>query len=167
MKCLISLRNRRIQIALLLIICQFGMALPAFAQSRSEPGLSSASLEVYKKWIGASGDEANVEIHLSCGGGITFPTHFINDGQPAGWEINDVPQNGLICDVRETMRPTFVSDYKDCINLRLIPGQAVECTMVNTKVVKKIEMLNRYGLILMISVMLGAGLAAVKRFSPI
>jgi hypothetical protein len=49
----------------------------------------------------------------------------------------------------------------------LVPGQAAECTIVNTKVVKRIDMLNRYGLIIMISVMLGAGLAAVRRSAPL
>ena len=39
--------------------------------------------------------------------------------------------------------------------------------MVNTKVIKRIDMLNRYGLVMMIAVMLGAGLAAVKRFGPL
>ncbi len=66
----------------------------------------------------------------------------------------------------EIGRDTFVADTEDCRELLVVPGQDVECTMVNTKVVKRIEMLNRYGLGLMIGVMLAAGLVAVRKFTP-
>jgi len=124
------------------------------------------SLRVYKKWIGASGSEANVEIRLACGDRHDFPPRFINRDQEAGWQIEKVPKDGIFCSVHEIGRETFIADETDCSNLLVVPGQDVECTMVNTKVVKRIEMLNRYGLGLMILVMLAAGLATVRKFTP-
>jgi hypothetical protein len=38
--------------------------------------------------------------------------------------------------------------------------------MVNTKVVKMIEMLNRYGLVIMILVFMVVGMIAARRFVP-
>ena len=124
------------------------------------------ALTVYKKWIGAAGDEADVEIHLSCPQQRNQEPRLINSDRPGGWDISDVPVDGLFCSVREIERDTFVADVGDCLNLLVTPGQDVECTIVNTKVVKRIDMLNRYGLVMMIAVMLGAGLAAVRRFTP-
>ena len=131
-------------------------------------GLGSDNVEllVYKKWIGASERESNVEIHLACGEQLGYEARFINRDRPDGWTVENVPEEGVFCDVREIEQETFIADVSDCLNLLVIPGQPAECTMVNTKVVKRIDMLNRYGLFLMIAVMLGAGLAAVKRFGP-
>jgi hypothetical protein len=144
-------------------------SMPAMS-SADEPGhgpleTASVSLQVYKKWIGASGDEANSEIHLKCDSLIRFGPRFINTDRTEGWDVLNVPASGLFCSVYEIELETFIADVTDCGELLLVPGQAVECTVVNTKVVKRIDMLNRYGLIIMISVMLGAGLAAVRRFA--
>jgi len=128
---------------------------------------ATVELQVYKKWIGASGSERNVEIHLSCRDGDLFEPRFINHGRPGGWEIKKVPADGIFCTVSEVERETFIADDEDCRELLVVPGQGAECTMVNTKVVKRIDMLNRYGRILMIMVMLGAGLLAVRRFAPL
>jgi hypothetical protein len=127
---------------------------------------STVELQVYKKWIGAAGDEADVEVHLFCRQDDNFEPRYINHDLPDGWQINQVPPDGMFCNVREIERDSFVADVSDCAGLLVVPGQDVECTMVNTKVVKRIDMLNRYGLIMMVAVMLGAGLAAVKRFGP-
>jgi hypothetical protein len=150
-----------------LLLC--GQAAVAAANaSAAAPATDQATvgLLVYKKWIGASGDEADVEIHLSCPGKAEFEPRFINRDRPDGWQIEQVPADGIFCNVNEIERDTFIADVSDCRDLLLVPGQDVECTMVNTKVVKKIDMLNRYGLVLMIAVMLGAGLAAVRKFTP-
>jgi len=148
------------------------LSLPvaALGQDMGDPsdqsnGLS-ARLLVYKKWIGASGDEANVGVELFCPQEDVHPTRFINRDQPEGWVIMHVPPEGFVCSVRELERETFVADASDCINLFVLPGEDVECTMVNTKVVKRIEMFNRYGLTAMIIVMLAAGLITVRRFTP-
>lgn len=127
----------------------------------------TVELQVYKKWIGASGDEANVEIHLDCHDDVDFEPRFINRDRSDGWQIGQVPANGLFCSVQEIESDTFIADVSDCKDLLVLAGQVVECTMVNTKVVKRIDMLNRYGLFMMIFVMLGAGLAAVKRLGPL
>jgi len=127
---------------------------------------ATVSLQVYKKWIGAAGDEGNAEIHLQCDSHKQFEPRFINTDKTEGWDVTDVPASGLFCSVKEIEKETFIADATDCRELLLVPGQPVECTIVNTKVVKRIDMLNRYGLIIMISVMLGAGLAAVRRFTP-
>lgn len=156
------------EVALLTLV--LGLAVPEIvlgaAGSSESPG-SGVELQVYKKWIGASGNEAQVEIHLTCRDGDHYEPRFINHDQADGWILDDVPEKGMFCDVREIEQNTFIADVSDCLNLLVMPGQPAECTMVNTKVVKRIDMLNRYGLILMIAVMLGAGLAAVKRFSPL
>jgi hypothetical protein len=135
--------------------------------SQSTGELPNAELLVYKKWIGASGGEGNVEVHLSCRDDDYFKPRYINRDQPGGWEIRNIPRQGIFCTVSEIERETFIADDSDCSDLLVVPGQGAECTIVNTKIVKRIDMLNRYGLILMISVMLGAGLAAVKRYAPL
>ena len=143
--------------------------LVAAASDANAPASAAApatvDLLVYKKWIGASGNEAKVEIRLDCGGGEDFEPRFINRDRPDGWQIGHVPEDGIFCSVREIGRDTFVADAEDCRELLVIPGQEVECTMVNTKVVKRIDMLNRYGMGLMIAVMLVAGLVGVRKFT--
>jgi len=136
--------------------------------SEHGPGeVTIVTLQVYKKWIGAAGDEANSEIHLHCDSHSQFEPRFINTERTEGWDVTGVPTDGVFCSVQEVELETFIADVADCRELLLVPGQAAECTIVNTKVVKRIDMLNRYGLAMMIAVMLGAGLAAVRRFAPI
>ena len=153
--------------ALLSLITPPRQAIGQFEPSSAGKSGGPVSLQVYKKWIGASGNEANVEIHLSCDGPVELESREINRDLPGGWEISGVPAEGMFCTVLEAKQDSYVPDTTDCRDLLLVPGQDVECTMVNTKVVKRIDMLNRYGLILMICVMLGAGLAAVKKLGPI
>jgi len=145
------------------------LAMPSVVVGATGSGAvsSQVELQVYKKWIGASGNEADVEIHLICRDSELFEPRYINRDQTDGWTIENVPEEGMFCDVREIEQDTFIADVSDCLNLLVIPGQPAECTMVNTKVVKRINMLNRYGLIMMIAVMLGAGLAAVRKFAPL
>ena len=152
--------------AILLICCQQAMAVADDGATTPTAEQATVGFRVYKKWIGASGDEANVEILLACGERDDFPPRFINRDRAEGWQIEHVPVEGMFCSVHETGRETFIADEEDCRNLLVMPGQDVECTMVNTKVVKRIEMLNRYGLGLMILVMLAAGLTAVRKFTP-
>jgi hypothetical protein len=121
-------------------------------------------LRVYKKWVGGSGQEPDVEIQLLCGDHTFAERRYINRGTPVGWEVSDIGIDGLSCDVIETPKDTFVADQSDCQGLLLFPGRGAECTMVNTKIVKRIEMLNRYGKAIMILVMLAAGLIAVRRY---
>jgi hypothetical protein len=148
------------------MFCTFAGSDAAVAEQGSTE-TATVNLQVYKKWIGAAGDEGNSEIHLWCDSDNQFEPRFINTDRTEGWDVTDVPVNGLFCSVQEIEQETFIADVTDCRELLLVAGQAVECTIVNTKVVKRIDMLNRYGLIIMISVMLGAGLAAVRRFAPL
>jgi len=143
----------------LLGIASFGVKT-AFAATES----ASGQILVYKKWIGASGKEADVEIVLNCEGQKGFESRWINRDEPSGWQLTNLPSAGEFCSVIEDERDTFIADTSDCRNLLVLPGQLTECTMVNTKLVKRIEMLNRYGLVIMIAVMLGAGLAATRKF---
>jgi hypothetical protein len=159
-----------------MFVALFGWTLPALAQ----PGVEAArgqtagaatrvagdavAVEVYKKWIGAAGDEADVEIHLVCGDDASFPPLSVNQGKSAVWSIGAVTAAGTFCTVLEVERDSFIGDDSDCRDLLLLPGQGAECTLVNTKLVKRIDMLNRYGLVMMIAVMMGAGLAAVRRY---
>ncbi|HET6565474.1 MAG TPA: hypothetical protein VFG52_08685 [Xanthomonadales bacterium] len=123
----------------------------------------AAEVLVFKKWVGATGDEAPVEIQLVCQGLDDFHPLRINQDQPDGWLIAEIPKNGSYCSVFEEGRESFIADERDCRDLLVLPGSSVECTLVNTKRVKRIEMLNRYGIVMMIAFILGAGLAAVHR----
>jgi hypothetical protein len=164
------MKNQRSTFAIVLSAASVVMlsmsAVTGAAELGRETGATSTvSVQVYKKWIGASGDEANSEVLLRCGSRRQFDPRFINTDRTESWDVSDVPANGLFCTVREVEQDTFIADLSDCQELLLVPGQNVDCTVVNTKVVKRIDMLNRYGLIIMVFVMLGAGLAAVRRFT--
>ena len=137
-----------------------GHTLPVEAQEQA-PG--EARVVVFKKWIGGSGDEADVQIHLFCRQGDEFRPLMVNQDTPGEWQVSGIPEQGIFCSVFEVERDTFMADDEDCRDLLVVPEQGAECTVVNTKLVKRIDMLNRYGLTLMIMVMLGAGLAAVWR----
>jgi len=125
---------------------------------------NTVPLTVYKKWVGGTGQEPDVAVQLACGDQVFVESRFINEASPGGWEVGDIGLDGLNCDVSEKPGDTFVADQSDCQGLLLFPGRGAECTMVNTKIVKRIEMLNRYGKAIMILVMLVAGLIAVKRY---
>lgn len=157
------MRRAAILSALLAAFAAAGM--PVCAQQTRPPEPAGVEVLVYKKWIGASGDEADVEAHLVCEDGPTFKPLRVNRGKPGGWPVEAVPPDGVLCSVYEVERDSFVADMDDCRDLLVLPGHGAECTLVNTKVVKRIDMLNRYGMVLMILVMLGAGLAAVQRYA--
>ena len=120
-------------------------------------------LTVYKNWIGGKDDVPNVNIHLICNQELQGNPKWINSDIPQTWELEVSDVNGIRCGVYEVELDTFKADESDCSNLLILPGADEECTLVNTKVVKRIEVLNRYGLAAMILVMLGAGLLAIKR----
>ena len=122
-------------------------------------------LTVYKKWIGPSGDEQDVQLSLACESGKYSGYRYINEGSPGGWELSEIDPEGILCNVSETVRETFRPDIIDCQGLYIRPGKGEECTMINTKIVKRIEMLNRYGKIVLILLVLVIGLLAVKRFT--
>ena len=126
---------------------------------------NSVPLTVYKKWVGGSGEENDVKINLECESGKYSGSRFINEGSPGGWEIEDIDPEGILCNVSEVVRDTFEPDIIDCQGLWILPGKGEECTLLNTKIVKRIEMLNRYGKLIMIVLVLGIGLVAVRRFS--
>jgi len=153
----------RLLVSMVLLLLLPATVLPDARVETAGSRQGAVRLWVYKKWIGASGREGSVEIHLACPGRDDFEPRFINRDQPDGWVLSDFPADGLFCNVSELARDTFVADEKDCQNLLVVPGQDVECTMVNTKVVKRIDMLNRYGLGLMIVVMMTAGLLSVRK----
>ncbi len=120
---------------------------------------------VYLEWIGPSGEEEDVRISLECESGNYSGIRYVNAGKPDGWEIRDIDPEGILCNVSEEVRDNFRPDIIDCQGLWVLPGKGEECTLTNTKIVKRIEMLNRYGKIVMILLVLGIGLVAVKRFS--
>jgi hypothetical protein len=126
------------------------------------------SLTVYKKWIGAAGREADVEVRLHCAAGTAADPgpRLINQDKPGGWDLGISVSDGIECDVIEVEREDFKADISDCQDLIIVPGASEECTMVNTKVVKMIQMLNRYGLVVMILVFLVAGMIAARKMMP-
>jgi hypothetical protein len=123
-------------------------------------------LTVYKKWIGSADREPDAEVRLECAGEHPAEPRRINQDKPAEWSLNIVDPDGLECSVRETPREDFRADNADCQNLIIRPGAQEECTLVNTKVVKMIQMLNRYGLVIMIAVFLIVGMFAARRALP-
>jgi len=125
----------------------------------------SVTLTVYKKWIGGSGKDDPVRVSLECESGQYSGTRLVNEGAPDSWEIRNIDPGGILCNVSEEVRETFSPDIIDCQGLLLLPGKGEECTMINTKIVKRIEMFNRYGKLIMIILVLGVGLVAVKRFT--
>jgi hypothetical protein len=132
---------------------------------RIEVTQDPVTLTVYKKWIGPSGEEEDVQLSLECESGQYSGYRYVNEGSPAGWEISEIDPEGILCNVSETVRETFRPDIIDCQGLYIRPGKGEECTMINTKIVKRIEMLNRYGKIIMIVLVLAIGLVAMKRFN--
>jgi hypothetical protein len=124
------------------------------------------SLTVYKKWIGTADPEPDVEIRLLCNDGEAPESRQINQDRPGGWKLQVTDPDGLECDVFERERDDFRADISDCQDLIVRPGAREECTMVNTKVVKMIQMLNRYGLFVMIGVFAIAGMVAARRMMP-
>jgi len=124
----------------------------------------ATSVTVFKKWIGATRDEPDVRIDLVCGGAPVGEGRDVNAGRPGAWELDITDPEGVTCDVFETGREEFIADPDDCRGLLVQPGSEEECTMVNTKVVKMIEMLNRYGLVIMILVFMAVGMVAARRF---
>lgn len=151
---------------LAVLMAALGMSSePVMAQRTPQTEPAEVEVQVYKKWIGASDDEADVEAHLICAGGPAYEPLRVNRDRPGSWRLEDIPDDGTVCTVQEVEQDGFVADIEDCRDLLVLPDQGAECTLVNTKVVKRIDMLNRYGLILMVAVMLGAGLAATHRYS--
>lgn len=130
---------------------------------RIELAQDAVRLTAYKKWIGGNGEEADVRIWLECESGDFDGDRFINENSPAGWEITNFDPEGVVCSVFEEPGEAYILDEFDCQGLVIYPGKGEDCTMLNTKIVKRIEMLNRYGKAIMILVMLAAGLVAVKR----
>ena len=146
--------------------CRFRSAEPEqVIDCQIEISQNPVKLMVYKKWIGASGEEQDVRISLECESGEYSGFRYINEGSPDGWEIRDIHPDGILCNVSEQVRENFEADIIDCQGLYVLPGKGEECTLLNTKIVKRIEMLNRYGKFIMIFLILMVGLFAMKRFS--
>ena len=102
-------------------------------------------------------------ISLECESGEYSGFRHINDGKPGGWEIGNIDPAGILCNVYEADRDNFRPDIIDCQGLLILPGKTEECTMVNTKIVKRIETLNRYGKLVMILLVLAIGMIAIRR----
>lgn len=147
--------------------CRFSAVQPGHANfCQIQVRTLTTSLTVYKKWIGASRREPDVSIELMCAGERVPEGRDINAGKPGGWFLSVTDPEGVICHVLEAKREEFVSDAGDCENLLILPGSEEECTLINTKVVKMIDMLNRYGLAIMIIIFMVVGMLAARRFVP-
>ena len=152
-------------LGLLLSMCVLALySMQVFGQTPGPEDIPG-TLTVYVEWIGPSGEEEDVKISLECESGEYSGYRFVNKGSPDGWEIYNIVPEGILCNVSEAVRETFSPDIIDCQGIYILPGRDEECTMVNTKIVKRIEMLNRYGKIVMIVLVLVIGLVAVKRLT--
>ena len=146
--------------------CQFSrIQIGQGNRCKIEISQDPVTIMVYKVWIGASGEENDVKVTLSCESGDYEGERYVSEKVPNGWEIRNVDPEGILCNVNEEVRDTFSPDIIDCQGLLIRPGKGEECTLVNTKIVKRIEMLNRYGKIVMVLLVLAIGLVAVKRIT--
>jgi hypothetical protein len=122
------------------------------------------SLTVYKHWVGTSEPEPDVRAMLDCGQGGRYEVKRINLRKSATWSLVITSADGLTCSVSEPESEDYMADTSDCQDLVILAGAEEECTIVNTKVVKMIEALNRYGLVVMILVFMVVGGFAARRF---
>jgi hypothetical protein len=132
-----------------------------FCQIRVED--QETSLTVFKRWIGTSARENDSHVSLDCKNGRTYDTKRINSGKPAGWILTVDEKEGFRCSVTEEEGDGYIADTSDCQELLVMPGSDEECTIVNTKVVKMIEVFNRYGLFVMILAFMVVGGLAARR----
>jgi len=124
------------------------------------------SLTVFKHWIGTSDPVDDVAVSLDCGSELRLEDLPLNKGKPGKWLLDVTDAEGIICRVREEKGDSYLSDTSDCDDLLIRPGAREECTVVNTKVVKMIEMLNRYGLVIMILAFMVVGGFAARKAMP-
>ena len=132
-----------------------------FCQIRVED--QETSLTVFKNWIGTSERENNSRVSLDCGNNRNYSRLAINTGKPGSWKLTVDSDEGFLCNVSEQEGDDYIADVSDCQGLLIMPGADEECTVVNTKVVKMIEMLNRYGLVIMILAFMAVGGVAARR----
>jgi hypothetical protein len=126
----------------------------------------NTSLTVFKHWIGTSEKEDDVTVSLDCGRGLAHKPLRINADRPDTWTIEVNDADGFRCSVSEADSDRYMGDTGDCENLLILPGAREECTVVNTKVVKMIEVFNRYGLVIMILIFMVVGGIAARRLMP-
>ena len=132
-----------------------------FCQIRVED--QETTLTVFKDWIGTSERERDSRISLDCGKNRNYSRLTINSGKPGAWALTVDNDDGFLCSVSEREGDGYIADVSDCKDLLILPGADEECTIVNTKVVKMIEMLNRYGLVAMILAFMAVGGIAARR----
>lgn len=124
------------------------------------------SLTVFKHWIGTSKKEDDVAVSLNCGPGNSYESLQINTGKPESWTLLVNDADGFRCNVTEEESDAWIADTSDCSDLLILPGAEEECTVVNTKVVKMIEVFNRYGLVIMILAFMVVGGLAARKMIP-
>lgn len=145
-------------------VCQFNGVKRGHANfCQIEIESQDTSLTVFKRWVGTSEPEKDVTAFLECSDGKRLKPARVNTGQPAVWHLEVHLNEGVICQVSEAESDSYTPDTSDCEDLLILPGATEECTVVNTKVVKMIEALNRYGLVIMILVFMAVGGFAVRR----
>lgn len=140
--------------------------------------IEEVQITVYKEWIGVTGDEAFsleadaeytcYDVYTSAQGGsledvqgtLSFSgvssEDYITGIYPA--------VSGSYCDVDEPTVPDFVeADTSDCQDVAVTAGAS--CTLYNTAFFEGIPTLGQYGKALLVLLMLGGGLIAVRRFA--
>lgn len=135
-----------------------------FCQIRVES--EDTTLTVFKHWIGTSDREEDARVTLECSDGVQHRPLMINTDRTATWKLDVTSADGIVCDVIEEKSDTYIDDAGDCQGLLIRPGAEEECTVVNTRVVKMIEMFNRYGLFVMILAFMIVGGFAARKVIP-
>ena len=135
-----------------------------FCQIRVES--EETTLTVFKHWIGTSDREEDARITLECGDGNQHRPLMINSDRTGTWKLEVTSTEGVVCNVIEEKSDAYIDDVRDCQGLVIRPGAEEECTVVNTRVVKMIEMFNRYGLFVMILAFMIVGGFAARKVIP-
>lgn len=97
-------------------------------------------------------------------GGGFCAQRYIDPDNPGEFEI--LPHyEGTSCFAREEAIQGVLTDDSDCAQLNLLPGQGDSCVIINTRLFAGIPTLNRYGLILLVLMMIGVGAVGLRRFA--
>jgi hypothetical protein len=144
--------------------------------------LLAVDVEVHKEWIDEHPElllPTWVEVHYSCNAPIFKPfgpgadgsdgdtyqfSLYISPNQPGVVEVFPHWDGSTTCSVTETPQAGVIHDSSACEAIPLSPGQGGTCTIVNTRFFEGIPALGRNSLALLVLLITGIGLMALRRW---
>lgn len=109
-------------------------------------------------------ENAEIVNGFSCGNDACSE-QFIGPGNPGAFLVFPDWNGSTACSATEVPEVGVLQDVSDCGSMPLAPGEGDECTIVNTRLFAGIPTLGQYGLAVLALLMLGMGLAGVRRFT--